>query len=75
MTDALELCAQRFKNHGIKLISPEITPSLSVECRNHEIVQVLVNLLNNSFDAVSTLDEKWVELTVREIDATVEFAR
>ena len=73
VTDALELCAQRFKNHGIKLISPEIPEALAVECRNHEVVQVLVNLLNNAFDAVSELNEKWVELSIVENGADLDF--
>ncbi len=74
VTDALELCAQRFKNHGIKLISPEIPSELIVECRNHEVVQVLVNLLNNAFDAVSGLGEKWVELSILENGTDLDFA-
>lgn len=74
VSDALELCAQRFKNHGIKLISPEIPTELTVECRNHEVVQVLVNLLNNAFDAVSGLNEKWVELSIRENGTDLDFA-
>ncbi|MBX3022494.1 MAG: PAS domain S-box protein [Bdellovibrionales bacterium] len=64
VSDALELCSQRFRNHGIKLIAPNIPADMVFECRNHEVVQVLVNLLNNAFDATSALAEKWVELSV-----------
>lgn len=74
VNDSLELCAQRFKNHGIELISPSISESLTIECRNHEIVQVLVNLMNNAFDAVSELEEKWVEMEVIDNGETVDFA-
>jgi PAS domain S-box-containing protein len=66
ITDSLELCSQRFRNHSIKLIAPNVSESIAIECRNHEIVQVLVNLLNNAFDATITLAEKWVELSVGE---------
>lgn len=74
VTDALELCTQRFHNHGIKLIAPKIDDKLTIECRNHEIVQVLVNLLNNAFDATQTLEERWVELSVVDEGAMVCFS-
>lgn len=74
VTDALELCTQRFLNHGIKLIAPSIDDNLMIECRNHEIVQVLINLLNNAFDAVQSLEERWVELSVVDEGAKVCFS-
>lgn len=74
VTDALELCTQRFLNHGIKLIAPSVDERLTIECRNHEIVQVLVNLLNNAFDAVQTLDERWVELAITDEGENVLFS-
>lgn len=64
VVDASELCAQRFRNHGVRLSVPEVNPELTVECRSHEIVQVIVNLLNNAFDAVEKLDERWVQVAV-----------
>lgn len=72
ITDALELCSQRFRNHGIKLIAPNIPETLTIECRNHEIVQVVVNLLNNAFDATSSLDEKWVELGIQDLGDAIQ---
>ena len=74
VSDALELCTQRFHNHGIKLIAPVVDETLTIECRNHEIVQVLVNLLNNSFDATQSLEERWVEFSVVDEGERVKFA-
>jgi PAS domain S-box-containing protein len=65
LVDSSELCAQRFRDHGVRLALDEVNPELTVECRSHEIVQVLVNLLNNAFDAVEKLDEKWVKVEVQ----------
>lgn len=73
VTDALELCTQRFHNHSIRLVSPVISADLKLECRNHQIVQVLINLLNNAFDAVVGLSDRWVELEVRGDETTVSF--
>lgn len=70
MGDAIDLCSERFKDHGIKLTVGEYRKSCSIECRGHEIVQVLINLLNNAFDAIEKLPERWVEIEVDEsIDA------
>lgn len=62
--DALDLCHYRFQNHGIRLQKPTLESGLMIECRSHQIVQVLVNLLNNSFDAIHRQSEKWVRLEV-----------
>lgn len=70
--DSLELCAQRFRTHGVRLISPEMKEDVIFECRSHQLVQVIVNLLNNSHDAVLELAEKWVEIEQRCTQDTIE---
>lgn len=67
---ALELCHERFKDNGIQ-IRVEWEGNAEIECREIQIVQVLVNLLNNSLDAISNLGEKWVKISVKESDETV----
>lgn len=39
-------------------------PNLSIQCRPDQISQVLVNLINNAYDAVTGLDEKWIDFSV-----------
>ncbi|MBC7385395.1 MAG: PAS domain-containing protein [Cryobacterium sp.] len=59
--ETLDLCRERFKDHRIDLkISP--IPSVSLKCRPTQISQVFLNLLNNAFDAVVTLEDRWVEI-------------
>lgn len=64
--DCVGLCGERFKNHQVELRIPKVDPNLIVECRAVEIGQILINLLNNSFDAVKTTEqaEKWIALEV-----------
>lgn len=62
ITDATELCYHRFQNHGFLFYKPRFDEKIYVDCRSHQIVQVLVNLLNNSFDATQALKEKWVQI-------------
>jgi PAS domain S-box-containing protein len=63
--ETLELCRERFRHHGVELKTPEIDDSLVLRCREVQIEQMLLNLLQNAFDAVSeTEGEKWVHLEV-----------
>ncbi len=61
----LDLCAERLKDKGIEIrLDPMI--HIEIECREIQIVQVLVNLLNNSLDALSELDVKWIRISTWE---------
>jgi PAS domain S-box-containing protein len=73
ISDTLELCTQRYRNHGIRLATPTLDHDLTLECHDHQIVQILVNLLNNAFDAVSPLSEKWVELGLKAHGDFIDF--
>jgi PAS domain S-box-containing protein len=58
--DSLELIKEKFKNHGVGLQIDFVDADFLG--RGVQISQVLTNLLNNSFDAVSILDDKWVRI-------------
>jgi C4-dicarboxylate-specific signal transduction histidine kinase len=63
--ETLEMCRERFRSRSVKLILPEIDPTLKVVCREVQIAQVLLNLLQNAFDAVADEPgERWVRLEV-----------
>lgn len=64
VNETLDLCKERFKNNNtaLEIVIPE-TP-INIQCRPTQISQVLLNLLNNAFDAVQRLSEKWVRLEV-----------
>ncbi len=67
--DTLSYCRDRFRLHAIDLIIENIPDDL-IECRPDQISQVILNLLNNSFDAVVSLENKWVRLSVEKRDTT-----
>ncbi len=63
--DTLELCNQTFKNESIDFkINFDPTVKIYVLGRLPQLSQVLLNLLNNSRDAVSGLSVKWIRLDV-----------
>ena len=68
----LELSRERFRMHSIQLICAPIDPQLQVPCREVEIAQVVMNLLQNAFDAVAeNSGEKWDAVDVSMRDASV----
>ncbi len=62
--DTLSLVSEKFKYASID-ISVDCPPDISIECNATQIGQVLMNLLINSFDAVKSLTEKWIRLSVK----------
>lgn len=75
VNDTLPLCLEKFKVHDIDLrVSPYDSQKLKIKCRSVQISQVLLNLLNNAYSAVSKLDEKWVQLSVDEKGPLIEIS-
>ncbi|MFS4461146.1 PAS domain-containing protein [Bdellovibrio sp. HCB2-146] len=70
--ETLEFCRTRFYNHGIEIELEPIPEDLEIECRLVQIEQVLLNLLNNSFDAIQQLEEKWIRVRVACQDNMIE---
>jgi signal transduction histidine kinase len=69
--DVLAFCGQRMKNHGINLRLYGID---NLQLRGHKIQleQVLLNLLNNSFDAIEFLPEKWIEISAQQTSDAIQ---
>ena len=68
--ECLELCQIKFQNHSIEL-KLEIENDAVISCRPTQIAQVVMNLLNNSFDAIEGLSEKWIEIKVIPLNGKV----
>lgn len=71
ISNVQNLCSERFRHHLIKLETSPI-PEVHIECREVQIEQVLLNLLNNAYDAVVSLTEKWIRLDLKIIDQTLQ---
>jgi PAS domain S-box-containing protein len=61
--ETLSFCRERFKSHAIDL-RVEVDSKVRVRCRPIQLTQVLLNLLNNSHDAVENEIDKWVEVSI-----------
>ena len=63
--ETLSLCVKRFKHPKLKIHVPKEN-IISIECRPTQIMQVFMNILNNSIDAVSSLAEQWIKFEISE---------
>jgi PAS domain S-box-containing protein len=72
--DTLELCKSRFKTHNVELRLPDQIPDENLICRPGEISQILLNLLNNSFDAVCGRAGAWVRLEIGVISRAIRIS-
>lgn len=57
-----DLCLEKLKMNNVNLIKDSSGFDYEIEVRETQIVQVLLNLINNSFDAVKNLPEKWIQI-------------
>ena len=64
LSETMDLCADRFKSEGVALEVPSTLVEGEIECQSTQLCQVLVNLLNNAFDAVSESPSPWVRIEV-----------
>ena len=62
ISSVLVFCGQRLKSHGIELRLRNIE-KIFVSGHRGQYEQAMLNLINNSFDAVDKLQEKWIEIS------------
>ncbi len=70
VNETLELCRERFKASAVDL-QVDLQQSIVVLGRAAQLSQVLMNLLNNGFDAIQLLPEKWIRLKAEDLEDRV----
>ena len=61
--DTLSVCGEKFKIHEVKLILDPI-PEFYFNGRATQLSQILLNLLNNAYDAINGMNDKWIKISV-----------
>lgn len=69
-TDINELCSQKIRGKNISL-DFDCPKNANLECRPSQISQVLINLINNSVDAIEDLPAKWIRVECQVIEKNV----
>ncbi|MGZ3769965.1 MAG: sensor histidine kinase [Bdellovibrio sp.] len=72
--DTLSLCSEKFEKNGIKIIIKEESLDATIRGQLVPLSQTLLNLLNNSFDAIKNLEEKWVRIETVNEDKFINLA-
>lgn len=68
--DTMAYCRDRFRLSSIQLIIDPY-PEVTIVCRPIQISQVLLNLMNNSFDAIVGSESPWVHICFEMLDKTI----
>lgn len=61
--DATSLCIEKFKLANVNL-TINCQPEIYINCQSVKISQVILNILNNSYDAIENLEDKWININV-----------
>lgn len=62
--ETLDMCSEKLKASGITIQIDEI-PEICLYCRSSQISQVLLNLINNSSDALASTQNKIISIRVK----------
>lgn len=60
----LQFCRARYSSRDVPIFVEDI-PEIDLSCRSNEIEQVLFQLLNNAYDAIENLPEKWIRMSFK----------
>ncbi|MCW8922167.1 MAG: ATP-binding protein [Gammaproteobacteria bacterium] len=67
IADTINMTEERFKLNNVKLEVNyhEVSENLIIQCQRLQINQVLINLVNNAYDAIRESDGKWIKVDIR----------
>ena len=70
ISNVLILCSEKFRNANIDFeVAPP--PEIQIYCQYTSIIQVIINLLNNAFDAVEHMSKKSIAIDFEKTQNTV----
>lgn len=67
------LCRERIQNRGIACTINTVPAHTTIRCRPVQIEQVLMSLLNNSYDAVVNTENPWIKVECTDTPHYVEW--
>jgi signal transduction histidine kinase len=75
--DTMSLCAEKMKSRSIDVAIDLSSEELTILCHSEQISQVLLNLLNNSLDALTASiapEDRWIKIEVAKKQDSVEIS-
>lgn len=74
LEDINAVYAPHFHKNNISFQVSTLTKDIEIMGRFSQIGQILITLINNSFDAIETLDDKWIRLEAKDLPDTILIA-
>ena len=71
--ECLDLSMEKFKSNRVELRLGKI-PEVSILTRHGQMSQVILNLLNNSLDALEGQEEKWIALDFTQLNSKIQIS-
>jgi PAS domain S-box-containing protein len=71
VTETVDLCREKIRMKGIEL-EIKVDSRIEFECRDHQISQILMNLINNACDAIETDKNPWLKITANVQNGQIE---
>ena len=68
MDDAFEITKDKFQTDKVDfkiIVDKNLSYENFIEARQSEILQVLLNLLNNAYEALQSAETKWIEMSIQ----------
>jgi len=73
--ETLDICQERINNNGTAVeVFNEVDGEPVIECRPVEISQVLLNLINNSYQATSSYPHPWIKICLKDLGEKYEMS-
>lgn len=76
LQDSVNMTEERFNvnNVNFKVEYHDISPNSLVQCQSLQMSQVLINIINNAYDAIEKLEDKWITVDVRHISEKLQIS-
>ncbi len=73
LEDTFSLCHEKFNSHGVEL-NYTCDETHQIQCRPGEVSQVILNFLNNSYDAIQGYNKKWIRINVSDVQDSIKIS-
>ena len=72
--DTTNMTEERFKVNNVNFETNylNLSENTLIQCQHLQISQILINLVNNAYDAISKLDDKWIKINIKKIPANIQ---
>lgn len=74
--DVINMTEERFKVNNIHfdVNYHDISEDTLLQCQRLQISQVLINLVNNAYDAIQHIEPKWIHIDINKLSDKIQFS-